>query len=183
MGREDMINMDAFKVVTKAIAESDNLEIMANHLIQLLVAVLEIKGGTIFILNTDTAELEVLASFGLSVHYMSKGPIRADKSIGCSLKGEIAIINDVTKDDRLQYPEAAAEEGIGGIVSVPLIFMGDVIGVLRLYSGEKWDISEKDTDTLFVLSEIIGLALRYTSLLNAAQACNEILNKLPVKLD
>ena len=44
MPAEDKIDIDLFKVVFKAMAQSDNLEIMANHLTQLLVAALEIKG-------------------------------------------------------------------------------------------------------------------------------------------
>ena len=64
---EEKIDIDIFKVVFRAIAKSDNLEIMANHLTQLLVAALEIKGCTLFALNSETEELEVLASFGLSM--------------------------------------------------------------------------------------------------------------------
>ncbi len=38
MSVEEKIDIEIFKVVFRAIAESDNLEIMANHLTQLLVA-------------------------------------------------------------------------------------------------------------------------------------------------
>ncbi|MDH4012008.1 MAG: GAF domain-containing protein, partial [Desulfobacterales bacterium] len=65
MVAEDRINMDIYKVVTRAIAASDNLEDMATQLTQLLVGALGIKGSTIFVLNPDTEELEALASFGL----------------------------------------------------------------------------------------------------------------------
>ena len=72
MSAEEKIDIDLFKVVFRAIAQSDNLEIMANHLTQLLVAALEIKGCTIFALNVELDELEVLASFGLSMDYVQK---------------------------------------------------------------------------------------------------------------
>ena len=78
MGSEDKINIDIFKAVTRAIAESDNLGIMTNHLTQLLVGALGIKACTLFALNLDTTELEVLASFGLSINYMNKGPVMAE---------------------------------------------------------------------------------------------------------
>ena len=45
MPAEEKIDIDLFKTVFKAMAQSDNLEIMANHLTQLLVAALEIKSG------------------------------------------------------------------------------------------------------------------------------------------
>ena len=97
MPAEEKIDIDLFKVVFKAMAKSDNLEIMANHLTQLLVATLEIKGCTIFAINPETEELEVLASFGLSMGYVHKGPILKGKSIGATLKGKPIVIRDIIK--------------------------------------------------------------------------------------
>ena len=54
MPAEEKIDIDIFKTVFNAMAQSDNLEIMANHLTQLLVAALDIKGCTIFVVNPET---------------------------------------------------------------------------------------------------------------------------------
>lgn len=179
MSNEDKINIDIFKAVTKAIAESDNLGIMANHLTQLLVGALGAKACTIFALNLDTTELEVLASFGLSFNYMNKGPVLADKSIGCTLRGEAIVIEDVTKTDQLQYPKEAVEEGIGSMVSLPIKFYGEPIGVLRLYHAEPWDISKRDLESLQLLADNVGLAMMYTRLLNALQDIKDTISELP----
>jgi signal transduction protein with GAF and PtsI domain len=166
---EEKIDIDIFKVVFRAIAESDSLEIMANHLTQLLVAALEIKGCTLFALNQESEELEVLASFGLSMKYLHKGPLLTGKSIGATLAKKPIVIRDVNKTDLLQYPDDAKNEGIGAIISVPIIFNRGAIGALRLYHHDAWEISEKDIDSLLVLAENIGLAMTYTRLLNAVQ--------------
>ena len=97
---EEKIDIDVYKVVFRAIAESDSLEIMASHLTQLLVAALEIKGSTLFALNPETQELEILASFGLSMKYLNKGPLLTGKSIGATLKKEPIVIRDVKKSHR-----------------------------------------------------------------------------------
>ena len=167
MSAKEKIDIDLFKVVFRAIAQSDNLEIMANHLTQLLVAALEIKGCTIFALNPESNELEDLASFGLSMSYLEKGPVLTDKSITDTFKGRPFVISDVNTTDRLQYPQDAKAEGIGAIVSVPIKIYSRVIGALRLYHHDVWDISDRDVDSLLVLSENIGLAMTYTRLLNA----------------
>jgi signal transduction protein with GAF and PtsI domain len=167
MSVNEKIDINIFKVVFRAIAHSDNLEIMANRLAQLLVAALEIKGCTIFVLNPDSEELEVLASFGLSMGYLNKGPILSKKSIGATLQGSPIVVRDVNNTDRLQYPEYAKKEGIGAIVSIPVKFYGKVIGALRLYHHEVWDIPEQDVDSLLVLAENIGLAMTYTRVLKA----------------
>jgi len=167
MASEAKIKVETFKIVTRAIAESDNLEIMASHLTNLLVAALEIKGSAIFALNPETRELEILASFGLSPKYLSKGPVLAEKSIAANLQGEPVVISDVSDDDRVQYPDHARAEGIGSIASVPILFSGEVIGALRLYRKELWDMPDEDLDSLNLLAENIGLAMTCTRLLNA----------------
>lgn len=175
MSADAKITIDTFKTVTKAIAKSDNLDLMTNHLAQLLVAALDIKGCTIFILNPETRELEILASFGLSPKYLSKGPLLADKSIAANLKGEPVIVSDVSKDKTIQYPEEAKKEGIAAILSIPIVFSNETLGALRLYHREVWHISERDVDSLHLLAENIGLAMTYTRLLNAVHSITEVI--------
>lgn len=183
MSAESKITIDTFKTVTKAIAESDNLDIMTNHLAQLLVTALDIKGCAIFVLDPETKELEILASFGLSTKYLSKGPLSADRSITANLRGDAVIVSDVTRDKNVQYPEEAKREGITAILSIPIVFLSEVLGALRLYHHRVWEISERDLDSLRLLAENIGLAMTYTRLLNAVQSIGEVLQRaIPTEL-
>ncbi|MBW2284415.1 MAG: GAF domain-containing protein, partial [Deltaproteobacteria bacterium] len=165
-----------------AVAESDNLETMVNHMAQLLVAALEIKGCNMFILNLEAEELEVLATFGLSTAFLGKGPIMADRSIGCTLKGDPVIIPDTTDTDLLQYPKAVEQEGIRAIVSIPIVFNREAVGVLRLYHHKVWNISERDVESLMILGENIGLAAMFTLLVNSLQFVNKAIQDLPMEL-
>ena len=178
MAVEDKIDIDIFKVVTRAIAEADNLENMATQLTQLLVGALKIKGCTLFVRNPDTEELEALASFGLSTQYLNKGPILVHKSIDRKLRGEPIVIGNLAESDLLQYPEDARKEGIRAIVSLPLKLHGKSIGVLRLYHYEEWEMGDRDLDSLGILAENIGLALMYSRLLNAVRAVKEIVGEI-----
>jgi GAF domain-containing protein len=184
MVAQDRIDIDIYKVVARAIAASDNLEDMAAQLTQLLVGALGIKGSTIFVLNPDTEELEALASFGLSINYMNKGPVLIKKSLDHQLGGEPVVIRDVTTSDRLQYPKDAQKEGIRAIISLPVKLHGKRIGVLRLYHFEKWAISERDLDSLMIFAENIGLALTYIRLLQALKSVKETVSEIhPVWLN
>ena len=169
MTTQQQIDIDVFKAVNRAIAESDSLDIMTTHMAHLLVSILDIHGCTIFVLNPDEDELEILASFGLSAVYLNKGPVLFARSIGGRAAREPVIIRNVSESEQLQDPEAAKEEGIQAIVSLPIIFRGRVIGVLRLYSSRPWDLSAADLDSLQLLSENIGLAMVYARLMNAMQ--------------
>jgi GAF domain-containing protein len=178
MNATEKIDIDLFKLVFRAMAKSDNLEIMANHLTQLLVAALEIKGCTIFALDPELDELEALASFGLSPQYLQKGPILSQKSIAETSRGKPVVIPDTTNTDRLQYPQNAKAEGIGAIVSVPIKFSGKVIGALRLYHSRVWEVSDRDVDSLQVLAENIGLAMTYTRVLKALKTVRYAVNDI-----
>jgi hypothetical protein len=70
MASKNRINIDIFKAVTRSIAHSEDLDVMTNHLAQLLTASLDIKGCAIFVLNAVTEELEILAGIiGLAMTY------------------------------------------------------------------------------------------------------------------
>ncbi len=182
MGTEHKMNLDIFKVVCKALSRSDNLDTMAKHLTQLLVGALEVKGCTIFVLNPDTKELEILASFGLSPNYLNKGPVMADRGICALWEGKPIIVRDIRKDERLQYPKEAEEEGIGAIVSICIPFYEYTIGGLRLYHHRPWDISDQDLDYLLIMVEHVGLAMMFTRVVGALQSMNETMADLPVEL-
>lgn len=176
MNTQTKINIKIFKTVTKAIAESDNLDIMCNHLSQLMVAALDIKGCAIFILNPDAEKLELLASFGLSAKYLSKGCISTSESISDTFEGKPVVIADISNNNALQYPNEAKKEGIAAIISIPIIFSGEIIGNFRLYHHQVWNVSDQDLDSLNILGEIFGLAMTYTRLLNAVQSIGEVIH-------
>ncbi len=164
MAVQDRIDIKLFKTINRAVSFATGLDDMAHEFTQLLTGTLQIKGATLFILNPETDELEVLANFGLSIAYLNKGPILVKKSLDHKLRAEPVIIADVNSSDRLQYPEDAQKEGIRAIVSVPIKLSGKMIGVMRLYHHDPWEVSEGDIDSLLVLSENVALALMYSRL-------------------
>jgi len=174
------ITIETFKTVTKAIAQSDNLEVMTQHLAQLLVAALDIKACAIYVLDLETRQLELLSSFGLSPRYLIKGPIHADKSIADNLQGKPIVVSDVGQSEKIQYPEQAKDEGVASIISVPIAFMNEIIGALRLYHHEIWKISNQDLESLQLLAENVGLAMSYTSLCNAIYSISEVVQAVGV---
>jgi signal transduction protein with GAF and PtsI domain len=167
MDTTDKIDIDVFKTVIRTIAQPDNLETMGNGLTNLLVTALDIKGATLFVLNPESEELEILTSFGLSINFINKGPVIATQSIGWASNREPIVVSDISKSKLLQYPEHAKEEGIAAIVALPIIFYGKIIGALRLYHYDVWDISGQDLDCLSAITESLGMAMQYSRILNA----------------
>lgn len=148
--------MDLFKVIKNAMAKSGDLENMGSSLVQLLTGTLDIRGCTLFVSNPETRELEILSTFGLSPDYISKGAISSEKSIAAIYRQKPVMIQDTSTTDLLQYPEAAINEGIKAIISLPVIFNEKVIGALRLYNQESWKISDKDVETLMLFTDHVA---------------------------
>ncbi|MBW1777477.1 MAG: GAF domain-containing protein [Deltaproteobacteria bacterium] len=179
MRQDEKIDIEIIKVVTRAIAGSGQVEVMAHHLTQLLVAALEIKGCTLFALNPESLELEPMASFGLSVDYLNKGPVLLDKSIDGVKSRKPVVVKNVKTSKRLQYTREAEKEGIGSIISLPVLFNKEMIGSLRLYHHEPWSISKKDLDSLSLLAETIGMAMMFTRLRHLVQGIQGVIWELP----
>jgi hypothetical protein len=104
MRAEEKIDIDVFKVVTRAIAHSNSLEAMTTYLSQLLVAALGVKGCSIFAHNPASGELEIIGTSGLRASFLNKGPVLSKKSIARTLKGAPVVVSDVETSKALQYP-------------------------------------------------------------------------------
>lgn len=117
------------------------------------------KGVSIFLENRKTGNLELVATYGLSENFISKGPISKDKSINAAINGETVIISDATKDPRIQYRDAMKKEGILSMLCVPVHSRDDIIGVMRLYSSVKRDFPEDMVILVEALAHQGGIAI------------------------
>ena len=120
-------------------------------------------------------ELEVASSVGLSDEYLNKGTVSALQSIADSLKEGPVAIYDVGDDPRIQYPEAAAKEGIASILSVPIMIGDDVIGAVRVYTAEKWEFTLDDVNFVQAMAQIAGILIEMTRLYQGQKEHIEVL--------
>jgi GAF domain-containing protein len=125
---------------------------------------LNMKGVAIRLLNNETGNLELVASYGLNEEYQNKGPVALKKSIAQALKGETVIIEDVSIDNRLQYKAEIIEEGIASILRVPIKAKEEVIGVMSLYSGNARRYPEDVIILVNALAHTGGLAIQNASM-------------------
>jgi GAF domain-containing protein len=178
MAKANKINLEIYQLFVQTISTSNLLDEMADKLTQLLVGSLGIKGASLFILNPELEELELLASSGLSIDYVQKGPVLVDRSIKVGSNREPVIIQDTETSDKLQYPEKAKQEGVRAIVAYPIIVRGKIIGSLRLYHSEKWQLTDEDIRFVEALSQTIGLALLCFRLASVVSDVKETVNDI-----
>jgi GAF domain-containing protein len=131
---------------------------------------LGMKGVLIRLLNKDTGNLEMVASYGLSEAFLNKGPVSVRSTQDRAMKGETVVINDVRSDERVQYRDAVLKEGIASMLVVPIKARDEVIGLMRLCSGVKRDFPEDLIMLVNALAQTGGLAIQNASMYLALQS-------------
>ena len=159
MERLEQDYFGSFVAIVTAISSTLNLHEVMGLMTRKLVEVLGLKGAAVRLLNPVTRTLNLLASHGLSAKYIQKGTVAADRSLKESMEGKLVIVHNATEDPRIQYREHAREEGIGSIVSIPLILKGLTIGVLRLYTAEPRDFSKREICFARAVADIGAIAI------------------------
>ncbi|MGC8493584.1 MAG: GAF domain-containing protein [Syntrophobacteraceae bacterium] len=152
------------KSVTRTLSVEQRLKVLADGIVEAF----EVKGCAILLLDEEGHELKSSASCGLSSDYLNKGVVDAKKSMAEALGGRIVIIGDARSDSRVQYPEAAVQEGIVTIVSVPIVVREKTIGVLRVYCAEERTFTPEELQFAVSLAELGGIAFENATLLERA---------------
>ena len=158
------VNYETLIKITKSLSKSKDPEEIIKMTVESIKASLGIRGCALFLMNTQTKDLEVAASAGLSDEYINKGTVSALRSIADSLKDGPVAVYDVTDDPRIQYPEAAKKEGIASILAVPIMVGDEAIGAIRAYTAEKWEFTLDDVNFVQALAQIAGILIEMARL-------------------
>lgn len=171
-----------FKAISHAISTYDDLNVLTSHLAEGTSRRFKARGCCIMLTDESNHQLHSVSSYGISEEYLNKGPIFLDDKQSAIHKGEPVIIENMQKDPRVQYPAAAAKEGIVSMVSIPIKCRKAIIGVLRIYYDKPSRIHDEDIDTLCVMSEHLGLVIENNGLKNFLEEVRTALESLPPRL-
>ncbi len=137
-----------------------------------------VKGCSVFLVNRETRELGLVASYGLSDEYLSKGPIHFMQTIREAKDAIPIAIYDVMDDPRIEYPEAAAKEGIASLLGVPIISHDKIMGALRIYTDTPWEFSYNDITSAQSVALICGMAMDMCRMYKGYKTSIEILKNM-----
>lgn len=137
-----------------------DLSAVLDTIVERLPHSLACKGCTIRLLKTQTNQLELVASHGLSERYLRRGRVENEKNVEAALSGSPASIYDVSRDPRIFYKKYMEEEGIKSLLSVPIKAEQDVIGVLRILSDVPRCFTSSEINFAVTVAEAGGAAIR-----------------------
>jgi PAS domain S-box-containing protein len=127
------------------------------------------KACSLRLLSPDKSLLVMGGAYGLSQGYLRKGNVEVEKSKidQEALLGKTAIIPDATNDPRFQYPEEAKSESIRSILVVPLMLRETPIGVMRLYTEDVHEFSDREIGFVSAIANLGAIAIENAKLYQA----------------
>src|ERR1700733_1454174 len=116
---------------------------------------------SLMLLDESRAWLDLRASYGAGDAYIKKPRLGVEESlIGVVVRRKKPLqVANVQADTRYQNVELARREGLVSLLSVPLIFSGQTIGALSVYTARLYNFSNEEIKILGALAELSAIAI------------------------
>lgn len=134
-----------------------------------LDTVLEIIGATtggILLLHEQTQKLSYQVYRGLSAKYVEQVKMSLGEGVAgrVAQTGEPVVLEDISRDPRVAYPDMVSTEGLRGFVSVPLKSKDEVVGVMNVAAHMPGQFSAEDMYLLNSIGCQLGTAIEQARL-------------------
>jgi signal transduction histidine kinase len=161
----------AYRDISRLVHSSTSVKEVLEIVVWKATEVLNAKGALLRILNDNNNQFEVRAAYGLGERYLNKGSISSEKLMADQIhKNRVLIIKDILHAPRVEYPQAAWDEGIRMILDVPLTVANRMGGLLRIYLLEEREFSGEEHNFLISVAEQCGCAIQKALLIEYQQA-------------
>ena len=116
---------------------------------------------SLMLLDDSRVWLDLRASYGAGEAYIKKPRLGVEESlIGVVVRRKKPLqVANVQADARYQNVELARREGLVSLLSVPLIFSGQTIGALSVYTARPYNFSNEEIKILGALAELSAIAI------------------------
>ncbi len=175
---EHTMYYDTIIKLTTAISQCRDPEEVALITAESVKTAFKAKGCSVFLVDRKTRELGLVASSGLSQEYLKKGPIHFMQAIKEAKDAVPIAIYDVGDDPRIEYPDAAKQEGISSLLGVPIISHNKILGALRVYTADPWEFSFNDITLVQSVALTCGMAMDMCRMYKGYKTSIEILKSM-----
>ncbi len=157
--------------IAEALNSTLDLNTMLANVLEATVTEMGLKAAMVRLLDPESKTLTLMAAYGLSEAYLSKGEVELERSLIDQrvLEGEPVVLYDVEQEPGFQYPEEAAREGIRSVLAVPLRVKDQVVGVMRVYSAQPRRFGPVAVEFLTSVADLVALAIENVRLHQALQ--------------
>ncbi len=163
--------------LTKEISTTEEMDNIPQLIVSAAVDALKAKAAVIFLRDEDKENFisnQPVAQVGLSEKYVHAGAAHAIKISPQLLKDGYMYFRDATTDKRLMNHKAKKEEGIGSIISVPIMNKGTMLGIISLYTKGIREFTKDEIDFLSILAEQGGFVIQNANLIKRLRHQSQI---------
>jgi signal transduction histidine kinase len=152
---ETLVNVS--QVINSTLNLDDALPVITREACTLM----EAKMASILMIDESGQFLEVRASHGAGAAYVNKPQLRLDDSfLGIVFRRKKPMqIENVQTSGLYQNQAIAREEGLVSLLSAPLVFGGQAIGTLNVYTNSLRSFSNEEIHILRALAELSAIAM------------------------
>lgn len=145
------------RTINSTLGLNDALKVVTREACGLMRA----KMCSLMMLDESREWLDLRANYGAGEAYVRKPRLSISESLlGVVVRRKKPLqVENVQISSRYQSVEVARLEGLVSLVSVPLLFAGQAIGTLSVYTGQPYNFSNEEIRILSALAELSAIAI------------------------
>jgi len=147
--------------VSRTINSTLNLDEALRAITREACVLMRARMCSLMMLDEGREWLDLRASHGAGEAYLKKPRLSVAESVlGVVVRRKKPMqVENVQTSSRYQNVELARREGLISLLSVPLLFAGQVIGTLNVYTGRPYNFSNEEIRILGALAELSAIAI------------------------
>ena len=153
--------LESLAGVSQTINSTLNLDDALGAITREACVLMHAKVGALMLLDASREWLELRASFGAGERYVNRRRLSVEDSLlGVVVRRKKPLqVENVQVSSRYQNVEVARSEGLVALLSVPLVYGGQAMGTLSVYTGQPYSFSNEEIRILSALAELSATAI------------------------
>jgi signal transduction histidine kinase len=152
---------ESLSSVSRTINSTLNLDEALRAITREVCVLMRARMCSLMMLDESREWLDLRASHGAGEAYVKKPRLSVEESVlGVVVRRKKPMqVENVQTSSRYQNVELARREGLISLLSVPLLFTGQAIGTLNVYTGKPYSFSNEEIRILGALAEMSAIAI------------------------
>ncbi len=156
--------LQVYQEVTSLISNVHDPQLVMDLVVNRLPELLEVDAATIRLLDQATDNFVLGSACGVSDEYLSRTVIDTQEVMNALMEGKPTARKDIDINCEHESCAFISNEGVKSAMSLPILFKGEVTGLLRLLTKKPRDFSEDEINFAMSLAEQVGVTIANSNL-------------------
>ncbi len=134
--------------IAGTISSSLDLERVLLNVVEQATILFRVKMSSLHLLDSKRSELELITAYGCSLEYLDLPNLSLqDSFLGRVIaQNRVMQLENIFEEPKYYHKQLAEHEGVCSLMSAPIVFRDQTLGVLNVYSAlpRQWQLSEME---------------------------------------